>query len=297
MASRRCRAKASAPRVSAARHRRTPTSTGAPAAAALACHTAQRRSHRRVANRRCASTPRSATQLQCLRAAAPRPRCRRVQRARHLRAAAERAAALAPAPHTFDSVRSARRVAVVRRCARLSCSLVELHAALSRQQRSAGRTSLTKRWLSAILAALLLEAPRMMLVLEDHCRRPLRMRTRRRAAAACSASAALLQRENDRWGSSCMDNCASWTRAAWVRRPGDSSAGPEASFGGVLGCISTTRRLWSPCRTTLHARHRGPRSKVTGDKRATFSPKSWKPKIDNCTRTQNYSLTYKTRYL
>jgi hypothetical protein len=37
-----------------------------------------------------------------------------------------------------------RRVAAMRRCARLSCSLVELHAALSRQQRSAGRTSLTK---------------------------------------------------------------------------------------------------------------------------------------------------------
>lgn len=214
------------------------------------CRTAHRRSNRRVANRRCASTPRSATQLQRLRAAALRPRCRRVQRARHLWAASERAAALAPAPHTFDSVRSARRVAVVRRCARLSCSLVELHAALSRQQRSAGRTSLTKRWLSALLAALLLEAPRMMLVLEDHCRRPLRMRTRRREAAASSASAALLQRENDRWGSSCMDNCASWTRAAWVRRLGDSSAGPEARFGGVLGCISVTRRLWSPCRTT-----------------------------------------------
>ena len=271
MASRRCRAKASAPRVSAARHRRTPpASTGAPAAAALACHTAQRRSHRRVANRRCASTPRSATQLQRLRAAALRPRCRRVQRARHLWAASERAAALAPAPHTFDSVRSARRVAVVRRCARLSCSLVELHAALSRQQRSAGRTSLTKWWLSALLAALLLEAPRMMLVLENHCRRPLRMRTRRREAAASSASAALLQRENDRWGSSCMDNCASWTRAAWVRRLGDSSAGPEARFGGVLGCISVTRRLWSPCRTTATRAAAGRVRRSGGDRAPTF---------------------------
>ena len=50
MASRRCRAKASAPRASAARHLRTPpASPGAPAAPAPAC---QRRSERRVAKRR-----------------------------------------------------------------------------------------------------------------------------------------------------------------------------------------------------------------------------------------------------